>query len=225
MMHQRKGKKVLIYFFLLLLVASINNINLNNFKISSVKNINVSGLNEINNNNILKSIENLNLKNIFLLNVSALKNIFETNNLIENYKIFKKYPSTLYVDIKQTKFLAKITNDGKIFLIGSNGKLSKDIFSNQELPFIFGNPDTEAFLQFKSIIDRSKFSYDEIENLYFFPSERWDLKLKKNNIILKLPNNNIIEALDYAFEFLNNEKFENIKIIDARIKNQIILNE
>ena len=29
-MHQRKGKKILIYFFLLILVGSINNDSLNN---------------------------------------------------------------------------------------------------------------------------------------------------------------------------------------------------
>jgi len=43
-MHQRKSKKILIYFFLLFLVGSINNININNLKFQSVKNINVTGL-------------------------------------------------------------------------------------------------------------------------------------------------------------------------------------
>jgi len=43
-MHQRKSKKILIYFFLLFLVGSINNININNLKFQSIKNINVTGL-------------------------------------------------------------------------------------------------------------------------------------------------------------------------------------
>ena len=41
-----------------------------------------------------------------------------------------------------------------------------------------------------------------------------------NNTIIKLPNDNINLALNLAIEFLNNNKF-----IDARIKNQIILND
>ena len=77
---------------------------------------------------------------------------------------------------------------------------------------------------FKDIIDRSKFSYEQIKNLYFFPSKRWDLELK-NNIIIKLPNKNILETLNYSYDFLENKKTLNIKIIDARIKKQIILNE
>ena len=35
-MHQRKGKKILIYFFLLLLVGSINNIGLSNLKFKEI---------------------------------------------------------------------------------------------------------------------------------------------------------------------------------------------
>ena len=42
-MHQRKGKKILIYFFLLLLVGSINNIGLSNLKFKEIDNINVVG--------------------------------------------------------------------------------------------------------------------------------------------------------------------------------------
>ena len=35
-MHQRKGKKILIYFFLLLLVGSINNIGLSNLNFKEI---------------------------------------------------------------------------------------------------------------------------------------------------------------------------------------------
>ena len=43
-MRQRKSKKILIYFFLLLVVGSINNINFNDLKLQNVKNINIVGL-------------------------------------------------------------------------------------------------------------------------------------------------------------------------------------
>ncbi len=223
-MHQQKGKKVLIYFFLLIVVGSINNIELNNFKFSQIKKIEISGLDELNNSIILKQIKNLNLDNIFFINIKKIKNLFDDNTIIENYKIFKIYPSTLDIRIKKTNFLAKISNNGKVYLIGSNGKLSENKFSNKKLPFIFGKPNINEFLKLKNFIDQSKFSFDQIENLYFFPSRRWDLQFK-NKILLKLPKENIKNSLDNAFNFLNNDKFLDIKIIDARIKNQIILND
>jgi cell division protein FtsQ len=218
-MQQRKSKKILIYFFLLLVVGSINNINLNGLKFQNINNLNITGL-DINNKLILlKKIENFNLNNIFLINKIDLKDKIESNTLVENYSVFKIYPSSLDINIKKTKFLAKINKNGQIFYIGSNGKLIKNSSLNNELPFIFGNPEVFEFFKIKEIIDKSKISYTKIKNLYFFPSKRWDLELIDNTII-KLPNDNINLALNLAIEFLDENK-----LIDARIKNQIILND
>ena len=223
-MHQRKSKNILIYFFLLFLFGSITNIGLYNSKFLNLSKIEISGLDENENKQLKNKIQNLKLKNIFFLNKNKIKDIIELNTLIENYQIFKIYPSNLYIKINKTKLLAKINQSGKIMLLGSNGKLSETISTNQQLPFIFGKPKVEEFLNFKIIIDQSKISYDEIENFYFFPSKRWDIELK-NKIILKLPNEDIKNTLDYLFEFLDNKNLYNSRIIDARINNQIILND
>jgi len=223
-MHQRKSKKILIYFFLLFLVGSINNININNLKFQSVKNINVTGLENEDNSIISKKIKNLKLDNIYLINKKDLKTQIESNNLVEKYFIFKKYPSSLDINIDKTSFLARISKNGKIYDLGSNGKLIENKYSNNQLPFVFGNPEIIEFFNIKKIIDESQISFEEIESLYFFLSKRWDLELR-NNIIIRLPNDNIKESLKLASEFLHNNEFKDIKIIDARIKNQIILND
>ena len=223
-MHQRKGKKILIFFFLLLLVGSINNISLNNLKFREINNINVSGLGDNDNAIILEKIKKLNLENIFSINRKKIANQIDTNSLVESYVVFKTYPSSLNIKINKTKFLARVNISGKIFLVGSNGKLSENKFSNNKLPFIFGNLDIYDFLNFKDIIDKSIISYEDVENLYYFSSKRWDLELK-NNVIIKLPKNYSKESLDLALEFLHSNEFRDIKIIDARIKNQIILDD
>jgi cell division protein FtsQ len=223
-MHQRKGKKILIYFFLLLIVGSINNISLNNLKLKKINYININGLGENDNAILLQEIKNLNLDNIFSINKNEIVNQINSNTLVENYNIFKRYPSSIDVNIEKTKFLARINNNGKIFLVGSNGKLIENNFSSNQLPFIFGNPNIYKFLEFKKTIDKSKISYEEIKNLFFFSSQRWDLELK-NNVIIKLSKNYTKESLNLALEFLYNDEFRDVTIIDARIKNQIILND
>ena len=223
-MQQRKSKKILIYFFLLFLVGSINNININNLKFLSVKDINITGLENEDNSIISKKIKNLKLDNIYLINKKELNTLIETNNLVEKYFIFKKYPSSLNINIDKTSFLARISKNGKIYDLGSNGKLVENRNSNNQLPFVFGNPEIIEFFNIKKIIDESQISFEEIESLYFFLSKRWDLKLR-SNITIKLPNDNIKESLKLASEFLHNNEFKDIKIIDARIKNQIILND
>jgi cell division protein FtsQ len=223
-MHQQKGKKILIYLFLFLIVGSINNTVLTNIRFDTNKIIQISGLNQNQNTNILESIKELNLKNIFFLNGNEISKIISSNNLVENYEIFKKYPNALDIKIEKTDFLAKINNNGKIFLIGTNGKLSDLKFSDKELPFIFGKPRIDEFIKFTNIIDQSKLSFNQVKNLYFFPSKRWDLELK-NNVILKLSKDHTKLSLDQAFEILNDNNFNDIKVVDARIKNQIVLND
>ena len=223
-MHQRKSKKLLIYFFLLIIISSTNNISLINLEFQKVRNIEVSGLGEMENKLVIDQIKNLNLSNIFFINKAEINNLINSNPLIEKYEIFKSYPSAIKIKIKKTNFIARINHNKETFVIGSNGKLIPNNFQASDLPYIFGKPEIQEFLQFKKIVDRSKFSFDEIDSLYFFPSKRWDIKLK-NNILLKLSNNSTMADLNYAYEFLENNTNEKFTTIDIRIDNQIILNE
>ena len=223
-MQQRKSKIILIYFFLLIILGSVNNLSLNKIKLNNVENINISGLDSSDNIIIQNDLKSLNLGSIFFLDENSIGKVIDSNNLIQKYKIFKKYPSTLNIEIEKTDFLAKINQDGKTFIIGSNGKLIKNNSSINNLPFIFGNPKISEFLSLKKIIDSSNILYDEIENFYFFKSKRWDVELT-NNILIKLSEDNLKESLNNAFKFMNNINLENTKVIDARIKNQIILND
>ena len=102
-MHQRKSKKLLIYFFLLIIISSTNNISLKNLEFQKVRNIEVSGLGEIENKLIIDQIKNLNLSNIFFINKAEINNLINSNPLIEKYEIFKSYPSAIKIIIKKLK--------------------------------------------------------------------------------------------------------------------------
>ena len=225
-MPQRKGKKILIYFFLLLIVGSINNDTINSFKFENIKNINVIGLGHNDNQILLYNIIDLNLGNIFFLDKKNINEIINSNTLIHDYEIFKRYPHSIDINIKKTKFLARIKDNKNFFLIGSNGKLSpiehKD--KSDYLPFIFGKPKIDQFLKFKTIIDSSKFEYKDIDSIFFFSSNRWDIQLK-NELLVRLPSKNIKKTLDLVSDFLIENTNNSIKIVDARIQNQIILND
>ena len=223
MMHQNKSKKILFYVFLLFVVGSINNITLSNIKFFQIKNINIKGLADVENEILLSNLNNIFLKNILLINKNEISEVIEKNTLVQNYTILKKYPSTLNIRIEKTKFLAKINKNNKIFYLGSNGKLIKNNIK-YELPFIFGNPDIDEFLRFKKIVDNSKINYKEIKNLYYFQSKRWDIELH-DNLIIKLPKKNLDNSLNLAFDILKNDNLNKSRQIDLRIKNQIIIND
>ncbi len=224
MTHQQVGKNITIYIFILGLLTSINNSYLNEFNFLSISDIQISGLENEKNLNLSNSIRNLNLTNILFLENYKIRDIINSENLVENFEVFKKYPSTLYIKISKTEFLARINEYGKNFILGSNGKLIEDNNEASLLPFIFGKPTIDEVLKVKRIFDESKFKYQNIKSLYFFPSKRWDIEIN-NGPSIKLPRENVKEVLDLIHKIIPNEKLSNIKLIDARIKNQIILNE
>ena len=108
------------------------------------------------------------------------------------------------------------------FLLGNNGKLSNNDISNIQLPYIFGSPEINEVVELKKIIDQSNIVYSQIESLYYFKSNRWDLKFT-NNLLIKLPEKIDKENSDKISYLLENINSENKKILDARIKNQIII--
>ena len=222
-MLQRKSKKFFIYIFFFLFLGTINNqiiFNSNTFKI---KNFQITGLENNYKNELEKNLLNNTKFNIFFDNKDYLKSILNSNSLIETFQVFKIYPSSLGVKIKKTKFLARLNINGDVFLIGSNGKLTRDFKSSnsEKLPFIFGTPNIEIFLKTYSIINASEFRYEDIKNFYFYKSGRFDLELR-NDTLLRLPVNKLQYILKNISQLISDTQF-NKKIIDARVPNQFIL--
>ena len=80
------------------------------------------------------------------------------------------------------------------------------------------------FFLIKYSILKSSIKLEDIDKLYFFPSQRWDLKLK-NKVLIKLPINNPLEALKNYLDLRNLSQFSNTKVFDMRINKQIIIDE
>lgn len=225
-MHQKidKKNKIYIYIFIFFLLSTFNNLQLvnSNFFKFNVDKIKVSGLSEENNLYILEEIEKLFLKNIFIIEKDFLFKILEKNNLINSFEVKKIYPNTIEVEIEEAKLLAITIIEERFFFIGSNGKLIDYNNSKKNLPYVFGKIDVDNFVNFVEVVEQSKFDFNKIKEIYFFPSGRWDIKTKDDKLF-KLPIENIEFKLNSLNEIYINNKFKNAKIIDLRIKNKIII--
>ena len=223
-MHQKKSKKILLYFFLLIILGTFNNHFLIKIELPKLKNIEVSGPNEDINQKIANDLTFLKFQNLFFLKSSQIKKIIDTNNSVEYYTVSKEFPSTILIKIEETQILANLYKNGSNYFFGSNGKLIKSENKKKDKPFLFGDFTSKEFLNLKKIIDKSKLEYSEIKNIYFFDSKRWDIELR-NGLLIKLPEKKLLESLDLSIELILSNKFKNIKIIDTRVNNQVILNE
>jgi cell division protein FtsQ len=92
------------------------------------------------------------------------------------------------------------------------------------IPFIFGNLEIKEFFKLKLMIDNSAFDFNEIKNLFFFPSGRWDIETY-SGLLIKLPKDNVNQSINLFLKIRNEDGIENKKMIDLRQKNQLIINE
>ena len=222
MMHQRISKKIIIYLFIFFTLVTINNTkNSNNFY--KIKELNIKGLNTLETKKIYKDLSIFKNSNIFSFNKEEILKKIYSNKTVENLKVFKIYPSTLDIEITKTKFLAVTKKDNINYLIGANGNLIKGNNTNLDLPFIFGNLDLKDFLNLVEIIENSKFKFNQINNLYYFKSNRWDIETK-DGLILKMPQNLTKEKLNLVYKIIQSNKFDGNKIIDYRQNKMIVVN-
>ena len=223
-MHQSTDKKnkIIIYllFLFILSTSSAKFINDQNALSSSVSKINITGLSERKNLEILNNLNNILYKSIFVISKYEIKKILEKHNIIQEFSIKKIYPSTLKIEIKPTKFIARVSNNGQ-YLVGANGKLIEDRNNSELLPYIFGEFNSQHFLSFKQNIEKSIFSFSNLKTLYFFPSGRWDI-LTDNDILIMLPQEHLVASLNLSKKLIDNDNFKDNKFIDLRVKNHLV---
>jgi cell division protein FtsQ len=224
-MHQLidKKNKIIIYLLFLIVLSTTSGKfleNQNSYS-SKINQINIEGLSNADNSKIYNELNNLFYKNILLVKKEEIEIIMSKYNVIEEYSVKKIYPSTININIKPTKFVARLSNNHQS-LVGANGKIIKDKENSDILTYIFGEFDSDNFLMFYKKILQSKFTFTQFKTLYFFPSNRWDI-LTNNDILIKLPQDNLYESLNLAYKIINNNNFKNKNLIDLRVNSHLII--
>jgi len=223
-MHQLIGKKdkIIIYLLLLFILSTTSGkfVKNQNSYSSTINQINIKGLSNANNSKISSELNNLLYKNILLVTKEEIQKVLSKYNAIEEYSVKKIYPSVINIDIKSTKFVARLSINNE--LVGANGKLIKNKENNELLPYIFGEFNSQDFLNFKRNITQSRFNFTKFKTLYFFPSKRWDI-LTNDDILIKLPQNNLSKSLNLAYKIISSDDFKNKTLIDLRMNNHLII--
>ena len=225
MMHQRISRKIIIYLFLFIILGSVNNFKYINSKLFKINLIDISVINNSDSVNLYERIKDYKKKNIFFLDSYEISEKIKSNNLVEKFWVFKKYPSTLKINLLKTNFLGITKINNIDYLVGSNGKFirkKEEHLINR--PFIFGSFEANEFLKLKEILDKSNFDISKMDSFYYFKSNRWDIKTGEN-LIIRLPSDLNKNLLDKVYQVINDKNFLNIKTIDLRQNNQIIIYE
>ena len=215
-----KHFRFFIYFIIIIFLTSINNYNLYNKKIFNIDRVEVNGFSEKKNIIIKNEIKNILGKNIFLIKKNYFKKLFNRNDT-KDLIIKKVYPNKLIISFIPSKPICIILLKDRKIILGDNGKKLNIEKIEKKLPKVFGSEDFGNILKVVNMLKLSKLDYDEIDEIVFFKSGRFDINLKDKTLI-KFPIRYTKETVNYSSYLLNDKRFVNSKVIDLRLENKII---
>jgi len=163
-------------------------------------------------------------RNIFSIKKKDIEEPLKEINFLEKVEVKKKYPNTIVVKIFETKPVAILYKNKAKYLLDSSSNLI--FFENNmnfnQLPSVFGIGAENYFVYFFNQLENNNFPINNIKKFYFFQIGRWDLQLV-NDKMIKLPHDNIEDAIKKSIELLNRKDFQNYNIIDLRVDGKIIV--
>jgi len=163
-------------------------------------------------------------RNIFSIKKEDIEEPLKEINFLEKVEVKKKYPNTIVVKIFETKPVAILYKNKAKYLLDSSSNLI--FFENNmnfnQLPSVFGIGAENYFVYFFNQLENNNFPINNIKKFYFFQIGRWDLQLV-NDKMIKLPHDNIEDAIKKSIELLNRKDFQNYNIIDLRVDGKIIV--
>ena len=168
------------------------------------------------------SLEPIFNKSLLFLESREIEKILIKHNLIESFKIKKKYPNTLKIKIFEKKPIAILINKKRKFYLSEKIELIEfnNLFNYQNLPYILGSKDD--FEIFYEKINKIDFPIKKIKKYIFYETNRWDLETTDDKII-KLPSKNYTKSLLNYLNLTDKKEFKKYNIYDYRINDQLIL--
>ena len=215
-------KRIIIALILLISLTTITFDQKIIFSIFALKKITIENNSLLKKNDIKKSLEPIYDKNLLLLNNKEIKKILLQNSLIDSFKIKKKYPNTLKIEISEKKIIAILFDKKQKFYISEKIELIDYNMLNidNNLPYVLGNKDD--FKIFYDNLRKIKFPFNSVKKYILYENNRWDLETL-NNKTIKLSPQNYKDNLEHYLNLINKKEFKNYNLYDFRIKNQLIL--
>ena len=202
----------------------LNKILLNNGFM--IKNIEISGLNHLKKNDIIKIVSAYNDINIFNVNIEDIYKKIKNNTWIKKASIEIVYPNTIKIVLTEKKPIAIWQNRYGNSLITKSGDVifekNLEEFKNY-LPIVVGQNAHKKVQSILNIFSKNKDFVTNIWSLTFVNQRRWDIHFNQG-LTIKLPSKSLEKAwekvlyLDKEFNILNLGLTE----LDLRNPNQIL---
>ncbi|WP_341763862.1 cell division protein FtsQ/DivIB [Candidatus Tisiphia endosymbiont of Beris chalybata] len=184
-----------------------------------LENVLIEGQDNINEEDILATLNADKGTPIFSLDLALIKNSLKGNPWVKNVTVIeRRLPCTLYIRLVERVPIAIWQFNGQISLIDEEGyKITNNIENFSNLLHVVGsdaNINTSKLIEYLEPCPALK---TKIISAVRYGSRRWNLNLEQN-ITIKMPDADFKHALNYLVK-LNEENMlfnQNYKVIDLR---------
>ena len=222
-----KKKNIFFWFFLFIILTTfyydINKTRLaETFKI---KKIDILGVENADINLLNLRLERFKYNNFFLIKRNEIASSIIDIDFIDKVLIKKIYPDKVEVKINEHKIVGIILKNKNKYVLSKDGIIVKKYNNKFEtLPKVYGKDVQNYIPQFYEFLKETDFDINEIKSLKHFDTKRWDIVLKTGRII-KLPSNKkeVKKSINKFIALSKDKKFDQFKIFDFRVKNQLII--
>ena len=188
--------------------------------------IEITNLNYIDEKEILKYFDYFVDKSIFLVPIKETTQNILAIKWIKNISIKSDYKNTIKIFLEEEVPLGIYYNNNQEILFSNNLKILEIIDTKKKFSELLKFYGKNSIYNSKELLLELDDNFqDNIKSAIFIENRRWNLILN-NQIILKLPQDDIKEAvIKYKMIYNNfsNNDLKDIESIDLRISNQAII--
>jgi cell division protein FtsQ len=188
-----------------------------------VKTININGASKKNTEIIMEGLAIRNGESIFKVSTKDIYKYVSSKSFVKSVIVSKNLPNILNINIIEKEPIAIFQQNSKFFLIDREGAIIEEVSSRRSgLPVVIGDDANLHAMQIVDKISRFKQVMPRVEHMMFVRKRRWDIVLRGGTIV-KLPKENVDQAIKTLSDLSNKELIKGAKTIDLRIEGSTVI--
>ncbi len=191
------------------------------FRIAAVS---LTGPKEVSHEEILTTAGVTGHASLLFLDADAARERLMANPWIADAAVSKLYPDRLQITITEREAFALWQQDGRVSVIATDGTVLEPFVEDRYrgLPLVVGKGAERQAMDFLVIVERYPDIRSALRASVLIAERRWNLRLK-NGIDVRLPENNVEQALDRLVALDRDKKLlsRDIVSVDLRLPDRV----
>jgi len=195
--------------------------NLFGFRITSIA---LAGQRQVTREEVLTTAGVTGRTSLLFLDAADVRTRLKSNPWISEATVLKLYPGRLHISVTEREAFALWQKNGKVSVISGDGTVVEPFVARRfaNLPLVVGLGAETRAKEFLALLNQYPQVRDQMRAGVLVAQRRWNIKLK-NGIDVRLPENDVAQALDMLTKLDREKKLltRDVAAIDLRLPDRV----